>query len=175
VVLTLDRVLAPFTAAAILALIGAVGIWSHHPWLVPSLGSAAFIQTMIPDQRAAKPWSTVMGQLVALGAGFAGVYAAAAQSVPPLMSGHTLIWARIAAVGIAIWLTVLLQQLIGAQNPAGGATALLMAVGTEKPTLEGAFIMVVGILLVSALGEAARFTILTLRRSAKRCAGNREP
>lgn len=167
----LDLWLAPFAAAGILALIGAIGIWTHHAWLVPSLGAAAFLQTMTPEQTAARPWNIVVGQLSGLGAGFAGVYAVGAQSVPSMISGHPLVWARVAAVAIAIAITVIVQHLLDAENPTAGATALLMALGSEHPTWQGAAIMLVGIVLVSLLGEAARFTILALKRYAAGASG----
>lgn len=91
-----ERAAFPFFGATfLLVLIGAIGIWTGWPWLVPSLGAAALVQTMTPDQDAAKPWSTVVGQLAGLGAGFAGVYASGAQSLPPLTSGHPLDWAAL--------------------------------------------------------------------------------
>lgn len=172
--LKFERALSPLATAAILALIGAIAIWTHHAWLVPSLGAAAFIQTMMPDQVAARPWSMVVGQFIGLAAGYAGVYAAGAQGVPPLTGGHALVWARVEAVGIAVALTAIAQALLRAKNPAGGATTLLMALGTEPPTRNGALLMGVGIILVSLLGEACRFGILAARRPAVR-AGDRQP
>lgn len=153
-------------ATLLLVLIGAISILTGWPWLVPSLGAAALIQTMTPDQPSAKPWSTVAGQLLALGSGYAGVYAVGAETLPPLMSGHPLVWGRVAAVAVAVALTVLLQHLARAKNPSGGATVLLMALGTEPASWRGVVIMVVGILLVSALGETARWMILRTRSTS---------
>jgi CBS-domain-containing membrane protein len=153
-------------ATFLLVVIGAIGVATGWPWLVPSLGAAAFVQTMTPDQPSARPWHVVMGQLCGLAGGYAGVYAVGAEALPALESGHPLVWLRVAAVAIAVAVTVLLMFAIDGKNPAGGATTLLIALGTEPQTWRGAVIMVVGILLVSALGEATRFLILRLRSQA---------
>ncbi|HQT76422.1 MAG: hypothetical protein B7Z80_16775 [Rhodospirillales bacterium 20-64-7] len=166
--LKLEHILAAVAALAILVIIGAIGIWTRHPWLVPSLGAAAFLQTMSPDIKSARPWNIVVGQLLAVAGGFAGVFAVGAQSAPTLASGHPLTWIRIAAVAVAIAITVLLQHMLSAENPTGGATTLLIALGTEPATWQGVLIMLVGVALVSSLGEAARFSLLALRKAAAR-------
>lgn len=121
--LKLEHMLAPFAAALILALIGAIAVWTHHPWFVPSLGAAAFLQTMTPDVPSAKPWNIVMGQLIGLGAGFAGVYALGVAAAAPFDGGHPLIWPRVGAVGVSIALVALLGEIarltILASRPAG--------------------------------------------------------
>ena len=160
----IERAAFPLVGATfLLVVIGAIGVATGWPWLVPSLGAAALVQTMTPDQESAKPWSVVFGQLAGLAGGYAGVYAVGAEAVPEFGSGHPLVWIRIAAVAIAVAITVLLMFLGSGKNPAGGATTLLIALGTEPASWRGAVIMVVGILLVSVLGEAIRFTILRMR------------
>ena len=155
-----EHMIAPFAAAAILAAIGGLSVATGRPWLVPSLGTAAFIQTMTPKVPSARPWNVVVGQLCGLGAGFAGVYVMGAQAAPAFASGHPLAWVRITAVAVAVTITVALQLLLRAENPTGGAVALLLALGAVPPNGQGAGLMLVGIALVSLLGEAARFTVL---------------
>jgi len=60
--------------------------------------------------------------------------------------------------------TLLLQALLGAVNPAGGATALILTLGSEAATLAGAVRLTTAVLLVTALGEGARRLSLMLRR-----------
>ncbi|HEX2939838.1 MAG TPA: HPP family protein [Rhodopila sp.] len=166
--LKLEHFLAAVAALAILVLIGAIGIWTHHPWLVPSLGAAAFLQTMSPEIKTARPWNIFVGQLLAVAGGYAGVFAVGAQSAPSLASGHPLLWVRIAAVAVGIAVTVLLQHMFRAENPTGGATTLLIALGSEPATWGGVAIMLVGVTLVSLLGETARFSLLAVRKSTAR-------
>lgn len=159
-----EHLAAALVALAILVAIGAFGIWTGYPWLVPSLGSATLLPTMSPQVPTARAWNTCVGQLVALVGGFAGVFAVGAETVPAYDASHSLAWARIAAVAIAVGITVLLQVITASENPAGGATALLVALGTLSASWQSAFILVIGILLVSILAEGARFVILRLRR-----------
>lgn len=165
--LRLEHFVAALLALVVLAVIGAFGIAVGHPWLVPSLGSAVLLQTLSPQSRTAKPWNTCVGQLVAVCGGLAGVYAVGAEAAPQLTSGHTLVCARIAAMAIAIFITALLQVILKAENPAGGATALLIALGTIAPDAGGAFDIIVGIVLVTALGEAARRMSLKLQTTSE--------
>lgn len=162
--LRLEHILAAIAAVGILVVIGAVSVWAGHPWMVPSVGAAAFVQTMSPDIPSAKPWNTFMGQVVAIIGGFAGIYAIGAQHAATFASGQPLVWTRVAAVAVGIGCTVLLQHLLRAENPTGGATTLLIALGAEPPTWQGAAILLVGITLVTVLGESARFALLALRR-----------
>jgi len=158
----LAAIVAALGSAAVLVLIGAAGVWAGEPWLVASLGAAALLQIMTPHDPAARPWNTAIGQFVGLAAGFIGVYAVGAASTPEVAIGEPVVWIRVAAVALAIALTALGQTALGAGNASGGSTALLIALGKIKPTLYGAFLVVVGVLLVTVLGEAVRWAVLRL-------------
>lgn len=154
-------VLPPIAAALVLCAVGALGLFAHDAWLVPSLGSAIFVQVLTPKEASASLWSTLVGQLTAVPAGFLGIWATMARAAPPVTSGHPPEPARLLAVAIAIIITVLLQRTLRATCPAGGAVALLVALGTVPPNLHGAMLLVIGIVLVTALGEPARTLILS--------------
>ena len=147
-----------------LCCIGGLGLWAGDAWLVPSLGSAIFVQALSPSEPSGKAWNTAMGQFSGELAGYLAVYAAGAAMLPSFMSGHPLDAGRLLAVLIAIVLTVLLQRALSATSPAGGATTILVALGTVPPTLHGAFLLAAGILLVTALGEPVRWLLLSLER-----------
>jgi hypothetical protein len=156
-------VLEPVAAVAVLVVIGGLGLWAHDAWLVPSLGSAVFVQVMTPELPSGRLWSTAAGQAAAMLGGYAGVFVAGAAALPPFMSGHPLLAPRLLAAGIAVAITALLQRALQATSPAGGATALLLALGAVPPTIAGALVLAIGIALVCALGEAARVTLLRLK------------
>jgi hypothetical protein len=117
--------------AIVVGLIGAISAATGQPWLVPSLGAAAFIQALTPHQPSARTWSMVVGQLAGVGGGFAGVYAAGVAASPAFTDGHPLLWLRVLAVVVAMLVTAALQRVVKAINPAGGATALLLSIGNE--------------------------------------------
>ena len=118
-------------AAGALGLIAALSVLLQEPLLAPSLASAMFVQVMTPGQPTAKPWNTAVGQLVGLAAGLIGVYVSFATTVPMFMGDHPLVWARVLAVVIAVVLKVVGQTVLKAFSPAGGATALVIAIGAE--------------------------------------------
>lgn len=59
--------------------------------------------------------------------------------------------------------TSVLQRILRATSAAGGATALIVALGAETATADGAARLAAGILLVTLLGEAARWLVLRTR------------
>lgn len=162
------KLAAPVLAALVLGVIAVLGVWMQEPWLAPSLGSAVFTQVLTPDQPSAKPYTIGVGQLLGGAAGFAGVFLAGAAAAPQFMGDHALIFARAAAVVVAALLAAALQLACGATTPAGGATAVVVAVGAESATWAGAFHLAVGILLVTGLGEVARRAVSRLRTAAPR-------
>lgn len=148
---------------AVLALIGALSVWANEPWLVASLGPSVLMQTLSPEQKVASMWDTCAGQLVGLGVGFAGVYAVGAESVPALASGDPLTWARVAAVAVAFVLLIPLQHALKAKHPPAGSTALLVALGIEPPSWHTAWVMIVGIIMITVFGEGARIATLRVK------------
>ncbi len=156
----MTRVLQIAAATLVLGAIALVAVWTRSPILAPSLASSAFAQILNPESDSAKPWSNGVGQLCGLAGGFAGVAAAQAAALPPFMAPHPLLYARVLAVVIAAAVAAALQVALKATSPAGGATAIVVAVGAETANLAGFERMLAGIVLVSALGEAARLAVL---------------
>ena len=148
--------------ALLLGLIGLFSVWANEPFLVPSLGSAAFVQVFMATERAAKPWSTGMGQLIGVAGGLVEVYVAGVAQSPSFMDHQPLIYGRVLAVVIAIFLTAFGQRLATATSAAGGATAMLLTLGAEQANLPGVGRLVLGIISVTALGEVARRAMLAI-------------
>jgi hypothetical protein len=166
-------VIPPAAAAIVLCAIGAIALAAHDAYLVPSLGSAIFVQVMTPKPSASL-WSTLIGQLVALPAGFIAVYSCGAEATAAFLSGHPLAADRLLAVAIAVVLTIAAQRALKATSPAGGAVALLFALDTTPPTghaalllcCSAALLLCVGIVLVTILGEPCRMLILRQDKAA---------
>lgn len=148
---------------AVLALIGALSVWAGEPWLAASLGPSVLMQTLAPEQKAATMWHTSVGQLAGLALGFAAVYAVGAQAAPALASGEPLTWVRVAAVAVAFVPLVPAQHALKATHPPAGSAALLIALGLEPPSWHTAWVMMVGIAMVTLFGECARRAVLRLK------------
>ncbi|PPQ29519.1 HPP family protein [Rhodopila globiformis] len=153
----------PILAALVLGIIAALGIWTQEAWLAPSLGSAVFTQVLTPSEASARPYNLAVGQFLGAAAGFAAVFATGAAGMPHFMSGQPLVIWRLAAVIIATLFAAVLQLLFRAITPAGGATALVVAVGAEPTRWIGVLHLSVGILLVTVLGEAVRQVMVRLQ------------
>lgn len=159
----ISKIAAPVLAALVVGIIAVISVWMQEPWLAPSLGSAALAQTISPDQPTSKPYSVAVGQLLGAVAGFAGVFIAGTATLPMFMGDHDLVLARAGAAALALLLAAALQLACKATTPAGGATAVVVAIGAETANWSGVLHLAVGILLVTALGEAARQAILKMR------------
>ena len=157
------EILPPVLIATVLGAIGGFSIYVQQPMLVPSLGSAIFLQTMTPEEPAARAWNTGMGQFIGAAAGFAAVFLLSAAWTPHFMGDNPLTMPRVAAAIAAVIVTCLLQRVLRATSAAGGATALIVALGAETATVDGAARLAAGILLVTLLGEAARWLVLKTR------------
>ena len=152
----LKFVVAPALMVTVIGGIALLSVVAQQAWLTPSIAAAAFTQLFNPLQPGARPYSIVLGQIVGALSGFAGVYAAHAANAGKLMGDHDLSWERAAAVAIAVAITAVVQMAVKARSPAGGTTAVVVAVGVETANLAGAMRLVVGIVLVAVLGEIAR-------------------
>ena len=150
-------------ATVVLGSIGLVSVWTQEALLVPSLASAAFLQILTPEQPSAQPWHIGMGQMLGLIAGLIGVYLAAATRLPAFFDHQPLLYSRVFAVAIAAACAAGLQLLFKATAAAGGTLAVFLALGTETPDLLGIARTVAGLLLVTAIGEAARRIVLKVR------------
>jgi hypothetical protein len=150
----------PVLIAAILGMVAACAVLAQEPLLAPSLGSAVFAQLLHPAEKSAKPYAILVGQILGGAAGFAAVFITGAAAAAPFMGSHPLAWVRVAAIVIAGFLAAAGQKLTGALTPAGGATALVVALGAESANWHGVLHLAAGLLLITVAGEAARRVIL---------------
>jgi hypothetical protein len=138
------KIAPPVLIAALLGVIAAAAVWTQEPFLAPSLGSAVFTQLLHPDESSASPYAILVGQILGAASGFAGVFIAGAAGAAPFMGGHMLEWARVWAIVIAGLLAAAGQMATGALTPAGGATALVVALGAESADWRGVLHLGVG-------------------------------
>lgn len=124
------------------------------------------MQVMSPHAEGARPYSLGMGQVLGLVAGLAAIHLAGAAGTPAFSTEHPLVTPRVAAAVVAIGLAAALQISCKATSAVGGATALVVALGTETADWAGAARMAVGIAVITALGDVARHVLMARRPSA---------
>lgn len=150
-----DLVIAPVGEAGLILIVAAIGFVASWPFVFASLGPTAYEIIEKPESKSARPYNVIAGHLVALGAGFFALWALNAWAAPKVMSSGFVpeprIWASVLAAGLATVCTLA----IGASQPASLATALLVSLGAMQ-TARDALAIVLGVLLITALGEPVR-------------------
>jgi hypothetical protein len=150
-----DDLWAPVTGALLIFLVGVIGLAAHRPWIFASLGPTAYLHAENPEHKSSRFYNTVVGHMVALGSGFFALGLLNAWNAPDVMSTGHLTMVRVGASTIAIGLTVLLVIALRASHQPAGATTLLVALGTFQ-TINDAAVVIVGVLLMAAIGEPLR-------------------
>jgi hypothetical protein len=150
-----DAQWSPLAGGLIVLLVGLVGWLFGKPWLLPSLGPTAYLQAETPAHPNSSFYNTVVGHLLGLVVGFLAVMFCGAMNAPAVLTDHQLVLARVLAAALAVALTLLLAPLVKATHPPAAATTLLVALGSIK-TLNDAFNLAIGVLLVAAIGSAFR-------------------
>jgi CBS-domain-containing membrane protein len=152
----LRKVPAPLLAGAVMAVIGSLAWAVSVPWLFPSLGPTIAIQSQAPDSAVAKPWNVIVGNVIGAAVGLACVHLTGAIGESPVNVAHLLSASRLVAAILAMALSMALQHAARADHPPAQATTLLIVVGALDADLQGAGVLLAGILLVAVLGEAVR-------------------
>jgi hypothetical protein len=150
-----DTLWVPLVSAALILLVGLMGVATGRPFLGPSLGPTIILVTMSPAHPTARGWNIIAGHLIGLAAGLAAVALLGAHNAPNPIETGQLEPVRVAAATLAILLTSLGGMIARASHPPAAATTLLVALGAiAKP--EQVLATIVGVLIVAVAGEAVR-------------------
>lgn len=150
-----EQVWSPLMSALLTLIVGALSVISGRVWLFPSLGPTIYLQTERPADPSSRFYNTVLGHLLGLAAGFAGVFLLNAYNDPVPLVDRQITWARVGAAVVALGLTLLLALLLKARHPPAGATTLLTTLGSIK-TVQDVINLTIGVLLVAVIGEVIR-------------------
>jgi hypothetical protein len=150
-----ELIWSPVASAFLVILVGAIGCLAGKPWLIPSLGPTAYLQGETPAHPASRFYNTVVGHVIGLGMGFAAVAMFNAWQSPGVLTDHQLVWPRVAASAVALFLTMLVALLLKASHPPAGATTLLVTLGALR-TVQDAISALVGVLTIALFGIILR-------------------
>ncbi len=150
-----DLIIAPLCEAALLMVAGLAAWITHQPLLFASLGPTIYELVEQPHRDSARPYNLIVGHLIGVLAGFAGLAVSHAWTWPAVTGITDVGLARVAAAGLAGLLTVFGTTLLDATQPAAISTSLVIALGSMQQWKDGPVIMV-SILLITALGEPLR-------------------
>jgi len=141
-------------AALMLLVVGLTAWAAGQPWLFPSLGPTAYLLAKYPTLPSSRMYNCFAGHLVGLAGGFIAVAVFNAWQAP-IVPLNDVTAPRIWAATLAIALTVLGNSLLRSGHPPAAATTLLVALGTFK-TAKDALIVIIGVLILVAVGEGFR-------------------
>jgi HPP family len=166
-----DSIWAPLSSGLLLLIVGVAGLLVGRPWLLPSLGPTAVLQTENSAHPTSRAWNVIAGHLGGLVAGFIGVLLFQASDAPVVLVAKQLAPERVGASVVAIALTVLFGVLLRASHPPAAATTLLVSLGSIA-TLVDALNLVAGVVIIAIVGELVRRARLGRTAPAERMAPN---
>ncbi len=135
--------------------LAAIGWATGQPLIFASLGPTAYELVEQPQVRSARAYNIIVGHLIGLGAGFLALYLLNAWTAPNVIAAGVVSTERLWAVAIAATLTTLVTLILKAGQPAALATTLLVSLGAMQ-TRRDAVAIVVGVLIITAIGEPMR-------------------
>jgi len=150
-----DLVWATLGEGGLVLALAATGLAVKQPLIFASLGPTAYELVELPQTRSAKPYNIIVGHLIGLGAGFLAVYLLNAWAAPNVLATGVVSPQRMWATAISVALTTLASLALRAGQPAALATTLLVSLGAMQ-TRRDAIVIVVGVLLMAAIGEPVR-------------------
>ncbi len=116
---------------------GGIALLTGQPWLFPSLGPTAVLQTEQPTAESSSPRNTVIGHAVALAAGYLALLAFGLTTAGPALSTGVDL-PRVGAAAVSLGLTAGVLALLDRPHPPAGATTLIVSLGLlNTPTSLG--------------------------------------
>jgi len=135
--------------------LAAIGWATNQPIIFASLGPTAYELVEQPQLPSARAYNIIAGHLIGLSAGFLAVYLLNAWAEPNVLATGIVSARRVWAVAISAAVTTLVSLIVKAGQPAALATTLLVSLGAMQ-TRRDAIAIVIGVLLVTGIGEPMR-------------------
>ncbi len=131
-----------------IALLAALGVVTHNPFVFPSLGPTAYLFFFTPLADASSPRNAVLGHAVALACGFAAFSVTAMAHLPQGLPVE-IYWPRVLAAALSLSLTGAIMVLLRINHPPAGATTMIVSLGIiAKPKY--LFIIEAAVILLTA-------------------------
>lgn len=146
----------PLASAAAIGVPGVIAVLTHHLILFASLGPTAVMITQQPLLAATKPYNTIVGHMIGLGAGFLAVWALGIAAQPSVFTVHMVSGLRLGAAVLAIAIAMAVELLLKAKHPPAASTTLLAALGSFRLDWTYTWEVLVGVVAVTLAGELLR-------------------
>ncbi len=143
----------PLASGVALGVPGLVALLSHHLILFASLGPTSVMIAQQPLLASTKPYNSIVGHMIGLGAGFFAVWVLGIAAQPSVFIVHMVSGPRVCAALLALAIATGLEILLEAQHPPGAATTLLAALGSFRLDWTDTWEVLVGVVAVTITGE----------------------
>lgn len=148
-----DAIWVPAVAGTLVLVAGAMTLATKQPWLFAALGPSALMIASSPGHPTTRFQNVVVGHAIAFVCAWLALLLLGAGSAPALLGAKSIPVVRVWASVLAVAATAFIQPSLRAYHAPAAATALLIAMGTHRPTWKTALAMLAGVVLVAALGE----------------------
>jgi hypothetical protein len=122
----------PAVSAALIVLVGAIGVWLRQPWLFAGLAPTILMVAANPGHETTSFRAIVVGHLAAIACGYLAVLLLNAAAAPTMIVTRIVPMDRVWASAAAIAMLVIVQPQLKAYHPPAAATALLVTLGAYR-------------------------------------------
>jgi CBS-domain-containing membrane protein len=117
-----------FNGFLAVALLAALAMLSHTPFVFPSVGPTAFLLYFMPGAPTASPRNTLCGHAIGIACGFAALCLLGLENAPSSVL-EDIHWRRVLAAALSLAATGALMILFRVVHPPAGATTLIISLG----------------------------------------------
>lgn len=129
-----------------IALMAAVALITHAPFIFPSLGPTAFLLFYTPTAPTSSPRNTTVGHLIGALAGWLSLVIFGLTAAPPALAAGVT-WPRVGAAALSLGATSFFMVLLRVPHPPAGATTLIISLGLLRQPWELVVLMIAVVLL----------------------------
>jgi CBS domain-containing membrane protein len=147
----------PLASTVAIGVPGLIALLTHRVILFASLAPTSVMIAQQPLLASTKPYNTVAGHMIGLGAGFFAVWALGVAAQPSVFIVHAVSGLRLCAALLAVAIAIGLEVLLRARHPPAASTTLLAALGSFRLGWTDTWEVLVGVVAVTAAGELLRF------------------
>jgi CBS-domain-containing membrane protein len=133
-------------SALSIAVVAAVAVITHEPFVFPSLGPTAFLLFFATTTASASPRNTFSGHLIGVLCGYLALLLFGLADNPPDLEDVT--WARAGAVTLALCATLSLMVWLNVPHAPAGATTLIVALGLLRTPFDLGILMLAVIVMI---------------------------
>lgn len=146
----------PAVAAALIVLVGAVGVWMKQPWLFAGLAPTIIMIAATPGHETTSFRAIVVGHVAAIACGYLALLLLNATAAPTMIATRIVPMDRVWASAAAMALLVIVQPQLKAYHPPAAATALLVTLGAYRMTGKTPLVLVGSAVLIAVASEVLK-------------------